>query len=67
MFGGIILGLLYNWIKYRGKDKLEIILDEINSGKRKKLDDINFSCKELLTKDADGITFIEKILGLSVN
>lgn len=63
------MGLLYNLIKYSGSNKLEIILDEINSGKRKKLHDIIFSCEELLTKDADGITFLEKILnkGFDIN
>ena len=43
-------------------EKLQEILQEIESGKRKYIYDLNLTREDLLTKDANGIYFIEYLL-----
>lgn len=43
-------------------EKLQEILQEIESGKRKYISDLNLTREDLLTKDANGIYFIEYLL-----
>lgn len=43
-------------------EKLQVILQEIENGKRKYLYDLSLTKEELLTKDKDGIYFLEHLL-----
>ena len=43
-------------------NKLQNILQEIDNGTRKNLYNIKFTVEELLSKDNEGLTFIENIL-----
>ena len=43
-------------------EKLQVILQEIESGKRKDIFNLNLTQEDLLTKDKDGIYFLEHLL-----
>lgn len=43
------------------QEKLQKILEEIKSGKRKYLFDVDISDEEYLSKDSEGITFLERL------
>lgn len=48
------------------KNKVKQVIEEIESGQRKSIYGINFTLEEYLSKNSDGISFLELLLKINI-